>query len=272
MIDKMIRDLRLEAERDEKRREECNVDRTQLKYEIEDLGTDIKKLEELLERQDSEKEELEAAIEDKQKEIDETNTTIAELIEDREEAHDEFEKALKDDTDSINLLQQAIEALTAVYVNNKIPLGLIEEDPKPAAFSKGGYQGRKGESGGVIAILTMIKEDLESEATRSKEDEEAAQMEFQKQFDDLKALKQKQLEARTALKNKMSRKGDEKKNKEDELAVVDVPCDWVLETFDTRKEKRTADLVMKKKKLSKRKALFKLPFPEEAPPIPTSVQ
>lgn len=305
MIDKMIRDLRLEAERDEKRREECDVDRTQLKYEIEDLGTDIKKLEELLERQDSEKEELEAAIEDKQKEIDETNTTIAELIEDREEAHDEFEKALKDDTDSINLLQQAIEALTAVYVNNKIPLGLIEEDPKPAAFSKGGYQGRKGESGGVIAILTMIKEDLESEATRSKEDEEAAQMEFQKQFDDLKALKQKQLEARTALKNKMSallaqiaiaekkksRKGDEKKNKEDELAVVDVPCDWVLETFDTRKEKRTAeidglieakamlmgaapaaDLVMKKKKLSKRKALFKLPFPEEAPPIPTSVQ
>merc|ERR1719310_1080655 len=150
---------------------------------------------------------------------------MVEMREDRQQANEDFVKALKDDTDSISLLQQAIEALTAVYVSNKIPLGLIEEDPKPAALSKGGYSGRKGESGGVIAILTMIKEDLESEATRSKEDEEAAQMEFQKQFDDLKALKQKQLEARTALKNKMSallaqiaiaekkksRKGDEKK-------------------------------------------------------------
>merc|ERR1719310_1632524 len=118
---------------------------------------------------------------------------MVEMREDRQQANEDFVKALKDDTDSISLLQQAIEALTAVYVSNKIPLNLVQADPKPAGFSKGGYQGRKGESGGIIAILTMIKEDLESEATRSKEDEEASQMEFQKQ-----------IEARTELKNKLS--------------------------------------------------------------------
>lgn len=305
MIDKMIRDLRQEAVDDEKRREECDVDRTALKHEVEDLGTDIEKLDELLERQGKEKEDLETAIEDKQKEIEETNTTINEMVEDREQGHEDFEKATKDDTDAINLLQQAIEALTAVYTNNKIPLNLIQAEPKPEAFSSGGYSGRKGESGGVISILTMIKEDLEKEVQHAKEDEEAAQMEFQKQFSDLKALKQKQIEARTALKNKHAgllaniaiaekkkgRKEEAKANKEEELAAIDPPCDWVLETFDTRKEKRTAeidglleakamlmgatpsaDLVVKKQKVVKRKALFKLPFPEAAPPIPTAIQ
>ena len=48
-------------------------------------------------------------------------------------------------------------------MNNKLPLNLIQAAPKPEAFSSGGYGGRKGESGGVIAILTMIKEDLEQE-------------------------------------------------------------------------------------------------------------
>jgi hypothetical protein len=305
MIDKMIRDLRWEAEKDQKKKEQCEVDQTQLKYDIEDLGTDLEKLDELLERQDSEKKDLEKAIEDKQKEIEDTNTTINELIEDREQEHDDFEKAMKDDVDAVNLLQQAIEALTAVYVNNKIPLNLIQAAPKPEAFSSGGYGGRKGESGGVIAILTMIKEDLEKEVTHGKEDEEAAQMEFQKQFSDLKDLKEKQIMAKTELKNKLAnlladiaiaekkkgRKSDLKENKEEELSAVDVPCNWVLDTFETRKEKRTAeldglieakamlmgatpaaDLVVKKQQVVKRKALFHLPFPEAAPPIPTAVQ
>merc|ERR1712232_747949 len=140
------------------------------------------KLDELIERQEAEQEDLEKAIEDKQKEIDETNTTIKEMIEERKEAHNEFEKAFKDDTDSINLIQQAIESLTAVYVANKLPLGLMQADRKPQAFSSGGYGGSKGESGGIIAILTMIKEDLQTEADTSQENENAAQSEFQKQF------------------------------------------------------------------------------------------
>jgi len=306
MIDKMIRDLRHEAEDDQEAYDQCNVDKTKLKYEVEDLGTEIEKLDELLEREESNKEELEKAIEDKQKEIDETNTTITELKERREEEYADFAKALKDDADSINLLQQAIESLTAVYTNNKLPLNLIQAEPKPEAFSSGGYQGSKGESGGIISILTMIKDDLQSEAARGKEDEEAAQMEFQKQFDDLKDLKQKQIMARTALKNqhaqvlaniaiadrKKGRKSDMKEDKEEELATVKSGCGWILKTFDTRKEKRSAEIdglmeakamlmgaapaeglvVKAKPKVVQRKSLFKLPFPEEAPPIPTAVQ
>lgn len=306
MIDKMIRDLRHESEEDQEAYDQCNVDKTKLKYEVEDLGTEIEKLDELLEREESNKEELEKAIEDKQKEIDETNTTLTELKDRREEEFADYAKAQKDDNDSVNLLQQAIESLTAVYTNNKLPLNLIQVEPKPEAFSSGGYGGSKGESGGIISILTMIKDDLQSEAARGKEDEEAAQMEFQKQFDDLKELKHRQTEARTALKNqhvqvlmaisiadrKKERKSDMKKDKEEELEVVASGCGWILKTFDTRKEKRTAEvdglmeakamlmgaapaegLVVKAKpKVVQRRSLFKLPFPEEAPPIPTEVQ
>lgn len=305
MIDKMIRELRQEAEDDEKKREKCDVDKTQLKYAIEDLGDDIKKLDESIERMEAEQEDVEKAIKDKQKEIDETNKTIIEMIEDRQEAHDDFDKALNDDETSISLLQKAIDSLTAVYVNNKMPIpgaALLQTDRQPQAFSKGGYGGSKGESGGIIAILTMIKEDLQAEVDSGKSREEAAQMEFQKQFSDAKALMQKQIEARTALKNQLAqlmadiaiaerkkgRKKDLKGDKQDELDVIDPPCDWVLETFDSRKEKRTAEidglmeakamllgatpkkgLVEEKQKVEQKPALFKLPFPQAAPPIPT---
>merc|ERR1719159_2216936 len=100
----------------------------------------------------------------------------------------------------------------------------------------------------------MIKEDLETEAATSQENEDAAQSEFEKQFSDSKDLMHKQIEARTALKaqhaqvlaniaianRKKGRKEDLKKDKEDELDVIDPQCDWVLETFDSRKEKRQA--------------------------------
>merc|ERR1719335_1103489 len=169
MIDKMIADLRQEQKDDNKAYENCDKDETKLKNEIEDLEYKIKKTDELLERLDAKRSELEDNIDAKQEEIDGTNATMTELRDTRIQEREDYDKAMKDDTDAVNLLGQAIDSISQFYTNNKIPLALTQEEPKadedqpPGTWGSGGYQGRKGESGGIIAILTMIKEDLETE-------------------------------------------------------------------------------------------------------------
>ena len=73
-------------------------------------------------------------------------------------------KALKDDADAVALIAKAIVSLSQFYKNDKIPLELVQHKKEPeysvdqdeapdTTWSGGDYGGRKGESGGIIAIL-----------------------------------------------------------------------------------------------------------------------
>merc|ERR1719324_624026 len=62
----------------------------------------------------------------------------------------------------------------------KEPEYTVDEDKAPEAFGDGGYGGRKSESTGIIAILSMLKEDLEKEIKVAREEEAAAEAEFDK--------------------------------------------------------------------------------------------
>merc|ERR1712087_370111 len=88
--------------------------------------------------------------------------------------HAEFVQALKDDSDAIELLEMAIVALTKFYKKNKIPLSLLgtkpeyTEDPDKAPetiWDGGNYGGKTSETGGIVAIIGMLKEDLEKSMT-----------------------------------------------------------------------------------------------------------
>merc|ERR1719198_42315 len=194
MIDKMIADLREEEAGDIKARDFCTKSKNKLDSEKGDLEYQIKKAEEEIERLEAKKGELEKAIAEKEAEIAATNETLGEMLATRNKEVEEFRKALKDDTDAVALIGQAIDALTAFYKNNKLPLGLTQEDPKytvdedkaPDAFGDGGYGGRKSESTGIIAILSMLKEDLEKEIKTSREEEAAAQGEYAAQVGELR--------------------------------------------------------------------------------------
>merc|ERR1719473_12739 len=239
MIDKMIADLRKEEQDDIVARDRCQEGKNKLDNEKEDLAYNIKKTEELIGRLEDKKDVLEKDIAVKEEEIAATNQTMAEMLEARNKEVEEFRKALKDDTDAVALIQQAIEALTAFYTNNKLPLALSQEDPKytvdedkaPDTFG-GDYGGRKSESTGIIAILSMLKEDLEKEIKTAREEEAQSQAEYEEQRATLTETLNKLLETRTALE-------DEKAG---ELEAMKPNCDWVLSTFDSRREKRKAEI------------------------------
>merc|ERR1719473_101822 len=263
MIDKMIADLRKEEQDDIVARDKCQEDKNKLDNEAEDLEYNIKKTEELIGRLEDKKDVLEKDIAVKEEEIAATNETMAELLAARNKENEEFKQALKDDTDAVALIQQAIEALTAFYTNNKLPLAFSQEDPKytvdedkaPDTF-EGDYGGRKSESTGIIAILSMLKEDLEKEIKTGREEEAEAQAEYEKQRAALQETMNKLLETRTALedekadidskiadaKGEVENKESLKDDKEGELDAMKPNCDWVLSTFDSRREKRKAEI------------------------------
>ena len=86
----------------------------------------------------------------------------------KNEESEAFNQALKDDADAIALIAKAIVSLTQFYKNDKIPLELVQHKKEPeysvdqdeapdTTWSGGDYGGRKGESGGIIAILVATQ-------------------------------------------------------------------------------------------------------------------
>merc|ERR1719362_2724871 len=197
-IDKMIKLLREEAQLDVKDRDFCEQKQGKNKNDIEDLEYNIEKLTETIERLKNEEKDLEAKIENHEKDIKKTKENIEELTEMRKEEEKEFKQSVKDDTDAIKLVEEAVQALTKFYRQNKIPLKLAQgtkAEPRPELNWKDGeYGGRSGESGGIVAILGMIKEDFEKEIKTAREEDAEAQASFEKDREALYDTLEKQKE------------------------------------------------------------------------------
>merc|ERR1719174_3658545 len=96
MIDRMIEDLRVEEQDDIKARDVCNNQENALNAQEEDLAYNIKKKEELNERQEAKKEDVIKEKLNIQDEIAVAKTEMEEMLAARNEENDEFKKALKE--------------------------------------------------------------------------------------------------------------------------------------------------------------------------------
>lgn len=266
MIDKMIADLRAEEQEDIKKRDDCNNQENALKAQEEDLNYNIEKKEKLKERQEAKKAEVTSTITAKEDEIMMAQQTMDEMLAGRNEETANFKKAMKDGAAEAALLGSAIESLTAFYTNNKIPLALaqesvaeepkytIDEDKAPdAKFSSGA---RKSESKGIIAILGLMKQDVENSMKEAQAEEAAAQKEFEKLkaesqdgLDTMKAtvtsLKQEEadLDGKIAeTSGQVENHNDQKQATLGEKKALEPSCSWVKSNFDGRREKRKGEI------------------------------
>jgi hypothetical protein len=260
MIDRMIADLRVEEQDDIKARDVCNNQENALNAQEEDLEYNIKKKGELKERQEAKKEDVIKEKKDMEDQIKAAKEEMEEMLAARNEENSEFKKALKDDTDAVSLLEQAIKSITDFYTNNKIPLELaqepeytVDEDKAPEA-SFGGP--RKSESTGIIAILSMLKEDLEKEIKVAREEEAASQAEYESQRGDAQEALDAKEKTKTALKaeeadlegkiadteGEIDSHEEMKGNTADEKEALKPSCQWVKDNFDSRREKRKKEV------------------------------
>merc|ERR1719387_2897082 len=192
-IDKMIKELKEEEASDIKQRDWCKDEYQEISEEKAELDWLIKNNEAMIVKLTEIIESLIEEIDKTVAEIDATKEQIAQMEDERKAEHEEFQVAKADDEAAIALLEKTVEVLSAYYNKNKIDMGPIQgsmkliqgpefeisDDQAPdATFKEKGS--RKNQSKGIISIMTMIIEDLQSEIKNGIKDEVAAQAEFEK--------------------------------------------------------------------------------------------
>merc|ERR1719291_1436047 len=133
---------------------------------------------------------LEGEIDTLKIEIGETKDEMKKQLDLRNDEVALFRQALKDDADGVQILTETIAALSKFYKKNKIPLELRQKgepeytndpDKMPETIWDGAnYGGRKDETTGIIAILGMLREDLQNEMKIAREEDAENEAEYEK--------------------------------------------------------------------------------------------
>merc|ERR1719263_635725 len=267
-VDKMLAELRQEEMDDITLRDYCQAEEVKVESEIEDLEHEMETLSGLIDRLNAKKKETQTDIKQTESDISATEDAMAEALSNRNSENEDFKAALKDDIDAVALLASAIDAMTAFYKNNKLPLGLltkkahskdpeysVDPDAAPETFSAP-YGGRSSEGGGITSIMGYIKEDLENEIKTGKANEAAAQKAFEEQraagLKSIEALTQKKVtleqqeadldekiaDAEAEKDGKNTMKTQKKQYRED----LKPKCDWMKDAFDTRRTNRQEEM------------------------------
>jgi len=264
MIDVMVGLLRKEEAEDIKHRDRCEAKQNANQNSQDDLNADITKAKAAIERMGNNKAELDKNLKAVEDEIKATKKSMEELTGMRNKEEADFKQALQDDANAVSLLGQAIAALSKFYADNKIALVQkkapeYKDDPMKApetSFDDGNYGGNKGETGGVVAILEMLKEDIQKEMKTGRADEAKSQADYEKDLaaleDTLGAQEKKKTDVETALADlgaKIEDADEDKDNKQGDLNAekdveksLNTDCAWVKTTFKTRREKRKLEM------------------------------
>jgi len=265
-IDKMIALLRAEEADDIAHRDRCQLSQDKNKNDIQDFKhTETKadakatSLQGVIDQQDKDILSLEGEIQNSQ-------SNLATLLSTRNTAVDLFKKNLKDDADAVELIDQALATLAAFYKRNNKKIALVQnptyavdKDAAPSTpWDQEGkdYGGRSSETGGILAILEMIKEDILLEMKVARKDDADAETAYEAERSALQTVLDKQL-ASKAHANKV--KADATSDKTEQNALVsqtqdelkaenalkqnlEVNCQWVASHFDKRREKRKIEM------------------------------
>eukprot|EP00747_Dinoflagellata_sp_TGD_P133202 gnl/TRDRNA2_/TRDRNA2_175164_c7_seq24.p1 gnl/TRDRNA2_/TRDRNA2_175164_c7~~gnl/TRDRNA2_/TRDRNA2_175164_c7_seq24.p1 ORF type:complete len:258 (-),score=110.74 gnl/TRDRNA2_/TRDRNA2_175164_c7_seq24:71-844(-) len=231
-----------------------------------DLKHTISKTEEKIGRMEDNVAEYKRKIEECEAAIAEIETQMKEMLDERNSEHKIFVKALDEDLKAKDLLEKAIEALSAFYKENKIPLELaqtgkapeysVDSDKAPSTTFGSSYSGRKSEGGGIVAILSMLVEDTEKEIAQGRAEEAEAQKDYEEERAAAQGMKDSITDTKVKLEGDVA---DEEASIEDSKefkaqthsdlgAQEDLEktlfenCDWIKNEFEDRKAKRKTEI------------------------------
>lgn len=264
-IDLMIASLRKEEQEDIEHRDRCERAEGKNSNDLEDIGAAVNREGQKISLLENEQGKLLGQVDDLETEINRTRDEIAEALSMRNSEVDQFRQVLKDDADAVALLVQTLVTLRRFYKRNDIPISLIAEEPEytndpdkapDTTWSGANYGGRKSETRGVVAILEMIKEDIEKEMKVGREDDATGERQYEKE----RGAMQDTLDAQTGLKlatekelaevqANMADSQEEKTARGKDLqaenaltTAIESDCSWVRSHFELRRTKRKAEI------------------------------
>merc|ERR1719199_760105 len=262
MIDEMMALLRKEEQDDIAHRDRCENGQNANSNTIADVKSTIASTVKKLGRMDRTKKNKNTELNDVKKEISQSKKEMAKMLKMRNEDHAEFQHALKMDSEAVNLVGMAVVRLSSFYKENNIPLGLVQapeykQDPDKAPdTSFSGANNHQSESTGIVAILEMIKEDLQKEMKEGRADEAEAQAQYEKQSGALQDSLDAQTETKVgiekaiaALDEKIASAEKFKADKQADLSSENdmksslaTDCQWVQDHFDQRRTARKSEM------------------------------
>merc|ERR1719506_1522737 len=207
-------DLREEAMADIKKKAKCDNERRESNNKKESLEFDMDVLKKEMDSGEAKKTLLSKQIQHTTKSIQNLEAEMKEYLNTRNAQNEAFKSGLKADTDAVMLLAKAIEALSKYATNNDVSLTQAgkkhtkkhmvakKQDPEyttsddvaPAADFSAASSGAS-ETGGIVGIIENIKQDLEEEISKAKEEEAKALQAFKdtlkESLDSLAAMKAK---------------------------------------------------------------------------------
>mmetsp|Transcript_130269 Transcript_130269/g.324812 ORF Transcript_130269/g.324812 Transcript_130269/m.324812 type:complete len:723 (+) Transcript_130269:34-2202(+) len=266
-MDSMIDLLRKEEQEDIEHRDRCQASENKNTNDMEDLSHDINKATTKIGALEGEIEQLDAAIEALEDEIGQTRQARADRLQLRNEEEAEFRQAMKDDADAVALLDEAMLAMKEFYRRNKLPLSFraLPAEPKysgdrdkapETTWSGSNYGGRKSETEGLVAIMEMIKEDVQKEMQTARFDDSEAQKLYLKEDGEMKEALDTQIASKLSHEreladikgekfdteeHKASKKGD-LTSEETLKSALYTDCSWVATHFESRRTKRKAEI------------------------------
>merc|ERR1719316_73560 len=155
----------------------------------------------------------------------------------------------------ISMIEEDAPTLVQVRTKTK-DIAAPPPPPETGSYSKKGE-----ESGGVLAMMDMMKADVEKEIQEMEFTEKDSQEEYEsmvkdaaaKRAADSKSIAEKEA-AKAEMEAELVKTGDAKKAEEAELmatkqyiADLHADCDWLMQNYETRKEARANEVDALKK-------------------------
>jgi chromosome segregation ATPase len=257
-VDRMIASLKREEADDEAHKDWCVAEKTNaeskesaLEYDSNDLGA---KLGRLL----TKKAEIEASIAATQEDKSDLKQALSDALDNRVAEEASSKQGQADDRAAIELLAGAIAALGSFSANHKLALVAghhSRQDPEPGTWS-GSYGGASSGTSGVISLLEKIKEEYKEELKTAKADEKFALDAYwnmrkgtEQQIDtldeELVTLEEQLAGTLQVIKRTTRVQGDTNTTwaaTSDYLVELKPNCDWVDQTYATRKADRDQEV------------------------------
>merc|ERR1719238_2539279 len=269
-------DLREEGLADIKKKAHCDNERRESNNKNEILEFDMDTLKKEMDSGEAKKKLLAKQIQHTTSSIQKLEAEMAEYLNTRNAQNQAFKDGLKADTDAVMLLAKTIEALSKYATSNELeftqkkkvhkkahahatkkqdPEYTTSEDTAPDATFPSASSGAS-ETGGIVGIIENIKQDLEEEISKAKEEEAKALQSYhdteQESKDSITAMTAKiaSMEVDIAdvtslIADKQETYDDKKKQEEGidaYLNSIKAECDWMDENFELRKQAREDEI------------------------------
>jgi len=264
-IDRMLKSLRDEESTELSTKETCESDRTADTREALVQSRAADELTDTERRLESEVEQNKAEVAGKYSERNTTKQQLSDATKLREDEALAFASAKADDEQAVSLVEQAHTVLQQFY--NENGLMFLEKrrapgteagtapSPPPSTW-EGSYGGHADSSTGILAILTMIKDDITADLNKAQQAEDLAEKDFdelktdlaksmadlQAAVDDLLGVQaQKLLDIEEAVSDRKL-KVEGLKIVLDRLKAAQSGCDFVLINYSVRSSNRKIEI------------------------------